>query len=110
MTAPTTGTFVRVWVGLMLLAAGSFLVSFLSLGTWSAVIAIGIGAAKAILIATFFMHLSQQPPISRWSFGVGIALAMLLLIMVGLDVTTRSTPAIEQPGLETSAPRAVPQR
>ncbi len=96
---PTTRTFVHVWLWLMGLALASFLASFAHLGSWSPAIALGIGFAKAILIAAFFMHLSQQPPVSRWAFGLGIALAAMLLIMVGLDVLTRNTLDLRQPGL-----------
>jgi caa(3)-type oxidase subunit IV len=89
------------------LALASFLLSYyVSMGAWSPVVALGIGAAKAVLIATFFMHLSEQPSISRWSFGVGIALALLLLVMVGLDVLTRDTMQLRQPGLDPPAAEA----
>lgn len=81
------------------LALTSFFLSFLHLGAWSPVVALGIGTVKAGLIATFFMELAQQPSISRWAFGLGIALALLLLIMVGLDVLTRDTLGLRQPGL-----------
>jgi cytochrome c oxidase subunit 4 len=103
---PTTGTFVRVWAWLMGLALASFLLSFLHLGAWSTVVALGVGLTKAILIAAFFMELAQQPSISRWAFGFGIALTLLLLIMIGLDVATRDTFGLQQPGLgpATSTP------
>jgi cytochrome c oxidase subunit 4 len=99
-TETTTGTFVRVWAALMLLALASFGLSFLHLGSWAPIVALGIGLAKAILIAGFFMHLAEQPPISRWAFGLGIALALLLLVMVGLDVLTRETSGLRQPGMD----------
>ena len=103
MKPPTTRTFVFVWLALMALALASFLLSYVQLGTWSAVIALGIGAVKALLIASFFMHLAQQPSISRWSFALGVALALLLFTMIGLDVLTRQAPGIQQPGLELPA-------
>jgi len=105
MATPTTGTFVRVWAALMVLALGSFLLSFAHLGAWSTLIALGIGLAKAVLIVAFFMHLAEQPPISRWAFGLGIALALLLFVMVGVDVVTRENVGLRQPGL-TALPAA----
>jgi cytochrome c oxidase subunit 4 len=95
----TTSRFVIVWGSLMVLALASFLLSFLHLGTGGAFIALSIGLIKAVLIATFFMELIDQPSISRWAFAVGIGLALLLLVMIGTDVMTRQVTGITQPGL-----------
>ena len=84
-------SYVVVWIWLMGLAAGSLLLSLLGLGhVLGPIVALTIGVIKATLIAAFFMHLAEQPSISRWAFALGIALAMLLLVMVGLDVLTRT--------------------
>lgn len=106
MATPTARTFIVVWIGLMGLALASFLLSRLHLGTAAPFVAFGIAICKATLIAWFFMHLIEQPSISRWAFVLGISLAMLLLVMVGLDVLTRSTSQIRQPGarLELTTP------
>ncbi len=95
----TTSRFVIVWGSLMVLALASFLLSFLHLGMGGAFIALSIGLIKAVLIATFFMELIDQPSISRWAFAVGIGLALLLLVMIGTDVLTRQVTGITQPGL-----------
>jgi hypothetical protein len=67
--------------------------------TFVAIVVFGVPlfAAKATLIAAFFMDLITQPSVSRWAFALGIALAALLLIMVGTDVLTR-----EESGLATA--------
>ena len=57
-------------------------------------ISIGIGLVKATLIAAFFMHLVEQPSVSRWAFALGIGLAILLLVMVAADVLTRQVPLL----------------
>jgi caa(3)-type oxidase subunit IV len=88
----------------MVLALGSFLLSFLHMGAWSPVIALSIAVVKALIIAAIFMHLMEQPPISRWAFGLGIALALMLLVMIGLDVLTRAPLGLRQPGLDVPAP------
>jgi cytochrome c oxidase subunit 4 len=95
----TTARFVIVWGSLMLLALASFLLSFLHLGASGAAIALTIGLVKAVLIATFFMELIDQPSVSRWAFAVGIGLALLLLVMIGTDVLTRQVTGITQPGV-----------
>jgi hypothetical protein len=73
--------------------------------TFVAIVVFGVPlfAAKATLIAAFFMDLITQPSVSRWAFALGIALAALLLIMVGTDVLTRENPGLRQPGLASAA-------
>lgn len=95
----STGGYVAVWAGLIGLAVASLLLSFAPLGSAAAFVALGIGLAKAVLIAWFFMHLVEQPSICRWAFLLGIGLAVLLLVMVALDVLTRDPPALRQPGM-----------
>ena len=102
----STRTYVIVWGWLMGLALGSCLLSFAHLGAFAPVVALSIGLAKAALIVAFFMNLAGQPSICRWAFALGIALAALLLIMVGADVLTRETPGLAQPGLTSDAPVA----
>ena len=99
-------TYVIVWAVLMGLALASFLASLLPLGEAAPVVALGVGLAKAVLIATFFMHLIEQPSISRWAFGVGILLAAVLLLTVTADVLTREPTGIRQPGLTATAPES----
>ena len=101
----------RVWAWLMALALASLLLSFVHLGSWSTVIALGIGLAKAVLIARVFMHLANQPSISRWAFAFGIALAVLLLVMVAIDVMTRDPISPRPPpGLVVADRRPPPVR
>lgn len=73
----------------MALALTSLVMSFIHLGEWSTVLALGIAIVKASIIAALFMHLVQQPSISRWAFAFGIGLALLLLAMIAIDVLTR---------------------
>lgn len=98
--------YVIVWLWLTGLALGSFLLSRAPLGAAAPFLAIGIGVAKAALIAWFFMHLVEQPPIARWAFLLGLILAGLLLVMVGLDVVTRDRLPFRQPGVAGAEPAA----
>jgi len=97
-----------VWMALVALAALSFGLSFAHLGAFGPAVALTIGAAKAILIAAFFMHLVEQPSISRWAFATGLILVGLLLLMVSLDVVTRERTGLVQPGLDSAQPVAHP--
>jgi cytochrome c oxidase subunit 4 len=93
-THTSARTYLFVWIGVMALAALSLALSFARLGAWSPVVSIGIGLVKAALIAAFFMHLAEQPSVSRWAFALGIGLAILLLVMVAADVLTRQVPLL----------------
>jgi cytochrome c oxidase subunit 4 len=97
-----------VWIGLVALAALSFGLSFAHLGPFGPAVALTIGAVKAVLIAAFFMHLVEQPSISRWAFATGLILVGLLLLMVSLDVLTRERTGLVQPGVESAQPLAHP--
>jgi len=96
-------TYLWVWLGLLVLALATFGLSFAPLGAASAWVALSIATAKAILIAAFFMHLVEQPSVSRWAFALGLVLAGILLTMVFLDVVTRDRPALRQPGVPAAA-------
>lgn len=96
----TAAKYVIVWLGVMGLALASFLLSLLHLGAAAPYVALGIALVKAVLIALFFMHLVEQPSVSRWAFLLGLCLAALLLVMVGLDVLTRDQTGLRQPGLD----------
>lgn len=102
--AASTATYVFVWLGVMGLALASFLLSLAHLGQVAPAVALSIAVIKATLIAAFFMHLAEQPSISRWAFGLGIALAALLLLMVAVDVLTREHTGLRQPGLASTGP------
>ncbi len=101
-------TYALVWVALMTLAALSFGLSYAPLGAWGPWVAIVIAVAKAVLIAGVFMHLIEQPPISRWTFGLGLGLALLLLTLVAIDVATRDRPVVpgQDPFTTPAAARA----
>jgi len=94
----SAGVYVRVFVALIVLASVSFGLSFVHLGAWSPVVALGIAGLKAVLIAAFFMHLVEQASISRWFFGLGLILAAILFVMISADVLTRERPRFGQPG------------
>jgi cytochrome c oxidase subunit IV len=81
-TIVTGGALLALWIL-------SWAVSYADLGTWSLVIALVIAAAKAILVALFFMELIVE----KASFNLAILSAMLLISFlvsfVLADVATR---------------------
>ena len=102
--SPSARTYVWTWLGLLGLATLSFGLSFAPLGAFGPAVALTIGVVKAVLIAAFFMHLIEQPSISRWTFGVGLLLVLVLVVMVAIDVVTRPSTGLVQPGIESARP------
>src|SRR5580698_1661011 len=84
-----TRTYFLVFLALIALTAITFGLSFAHLGAWEAPVALGIAAAKALLVLLFFMHLaeSKQP---YWIFLlVGVLLMATLVVLMVTDVEKR---------------------
>ena len=89
MTIQPARTYVVVCAVLLLLTGATIGLAHLNLGGFNSLLALLIAAAKAVLIAVFFMHLRGSPPVTRL---VGIAaLVWLSILIVGTldDVLTR---------------------
>jgi cytochrome c oxidase subunit 4 len=82
---------------LLLLAGGSFWLSFLHLGQAALPVALGIAALKAALVVLVFMELAKE----RASLQLAaLSAIVMLLLLVGLtvaDVLTRETPPLLPP-------------
>jgi cytochrome c oxidase subunit IV len=81
--------YLLVCAVLLVLTAGTIGLAHVNLHGLNAAVALAIAAAKAVLIALFFMHLRWSPAITR---VVGLAaLLWLAILMVGTldDVLTR---------------------
>jgi len=94
-------TLVVVAIALLALWATSWALSYADLGRLSLPVAIAIAAAKAILVALFFMELVTE----RFTVRVTvIAAGLLIATMMGLmvaDVATRFPPPYSAPGRTT---------
>ncbi len=82
-------TYALTLAALLVLTALTFGLSFISLGVWQAPAAILIAAAKAFLVALFFMHLARQSAPARMAALVGLLMGLLLIVISTLDVATR---------------------
>lgn len=76
---------------LVALTLASWGLSALSLGRLSALIATGLGLLKAVLVATYFMHLKEAPAVPRLILVVTGLFILLIVLGMLADVTTRST-------------------
>ncbi len=111
------GRYLAVWLGLLALTALTYLARRVEVPEpWHLVVALGIAAAKASLVALFFMHLWEHSGAVRLTVLTAVALAALLIGLVILDSSTRFPYAnppragawSEPPGARGASPPPVP--
>ena len=76
-------TYLAVGGALLILTAVTVGVSFLPMGGWNAIVALGLASFKAMLVALFFMHLLYDKKVFMIVFVVSI---MMLGIFIGLTM------------------------
>jgi cytochrome c oxidase subunit 4 len=59
------------------------------LGPWNSVVAVLIAAAKALLIALFFMHVRQATPLTKMIVAAGILWLAIMFTLSLADYWTR---------------------
>src|SRR5579883_634434 len=79
------------FVGLLVLATLSLLLSFLHWSTGDLVVSLVIAAVKALLVLFFFMHLVEQRLTNRLAVLVAVGFAALLIGLTAADVASRHT-------------------
>lgn len=87
---PSIKSYVLVWLTLLVLLVTTLASAYVRLGTGNLAINLSIAAAKAALVAIFFMHLKTGSVISRLVSVAGLLWLMVLLIGLMLsDYATR---------------------
>lgn len=96
----TARGYLAVWAALIALATLTLLASRLLGGGWGLVLAFAIAAAKATLVAAYFMDLARGRPVLRIVFAVGVAFVVILVLGVLGDVATRpaASPYVDDRG------------
>ncbi len=92
VTSPVT--YLVVCLALLLLTFATYEAAFINLGPWHTIVALGIAAVKAILIALFFMHARYSTGITRVVIAGGLLWLGILIIGTLDDVLTRGWPGI----------------
>jgi cytochrome c oxidase subunit IV len=77
-------TYVLVWVALLALLLITLGSAYFPLGRLNTAINLAIAAAKALLVAFFFMHLRSAHPILRIAAAAGF---FWLALLIGLSLT-----------------------
>ncbi|MBS2026314.1 MAG: cytochrome C oxidase subunit IV family protein [Deltaproteobacteria bacterium] len=83
-------TYLWTWAALIVLTAATFGLSHVELGGISTAIGLIIAVAKAALIGLVFMGLLRADFTMRFVPAAALMTLLLLLLVVTLDVTTRS--------------------
>lgn len=97
--------YVACYVALLLLTGLTFGLSFVNLGVGQWLAALGIAAAKAIIVALFFMHLIEMSTAHRLAGVIAIGLLATLILFAMADVWTRDYQGVP----EAPSPRHDPQ-
>ncbi len=106
-TEARSGALKALWVGagLVVLTTLSWWISKYHLGQWGLVLALAIAAAKAGLVAYFFMHLSERRGGPRLVFATSIIFVGILVGLILLEAGARPA-SVLPPG--PFSPQAIP--
>jgi cytochrome c oxidase subunit 4 len=80
---------VMSWLGLLALLAITVTAAYLPLGTANTVVAMGIAAAKAAIVATIFMELRERNSLAITFAGAGFFWLGIMLWLALADYVTR---------------------
>jgi len=94
MTTITRRHTALAWVGLLILTATSFGLSYAHLGAFGVPVALGIAVVKASLVALVFMELLVEPFTVRVTLVTAVTFVALLVFFVVGDVVTRAPPVL----------------
>ncbi len=83
-------TYIWTYVALLALTLSTVLIGYLDLGWISMFIAVAIAAAKATLIAAFFMHALYERVIIRLLIAGAMLWFLILMTLTMADYITRS--------------------
>ncbi len=92
-------TYVVVLALLVLLTLVSWGLSAVPMGRASALVGVGIGLIKAVLVATYFMHLHEAPFVPRLIIVVTALFILLIVFGMLADVAWRSDDCSLQTGV-----------
>ena len=82
-------TYLAVGLSLGVLTVITVVVSFVDLGGWNAVVAVGIASIKAALVALVFMHLLYDKKILLVIFLTGLLFLSIMIIFLMFDILRR---------------------
>jgi cytochrome c oxidase subunit 4 len=82
--------YLAVGSALLVLTATTVGVSFIDLGVFNAVVALGIAVLKAMLVVLFFMHVKYSSKLTKLTVISGIFIFLGLISMTMADYISRA--------------------
>jgi cytochrome c oxidase subunit 4 len=92
------GTYILVFLALMVGTAVTVAASYVDLGIWNTPVAMLIAVTKASLVVFFFMHLKYSPRLYWIWLGAAVFFVAHLLLGTGLDYLARAYLNLGNPG------------
>jgi cytochrome c oxidase subunit 4 len=86
---PPLRVYAVTWVALMALLVATFVLAHFRLGLINPILAMAIAAAKAVLVALFFMHLKRSSKLVVLFALVALFALSILFGLSGTDYVTR---------------------
>ena len=81
--------YFAVFATLIVLTATTTTISFLDLGPWNTVVALGIAFVKATLVVLFFMHVKYSPRLTQVTIAGGLFWLAIMIALTLSDFMTR---------------------
>ena len=82
--------YVLIAITLLICTALTVAASYLELGPWNAVVALGIAVFKATLVVLFFMHIKYSSKLMKLTVGAGLFTFLALVCMSMSDYISRA--------------------
>jgi len=82
--------YLGVAAALFLMTIVTVAVSFVDLGGWNAIVAVGIATFKALLVAFIFMHLLYDKKINLFVFSMGLVFVSIFISLTMFDTLRRA--------------------
>jgi cytochrome c oxidase subunit 4 len=84
-------TYLKVFAALLSLTALTVAVSYVNVGAWNIVIALGVATTKATLVAAVFMHLWYDHKFNALVLGSAVLFLTIMLALTLADTSTRGS-------------------
>jgi cytochrome c oxidase subunit 4 len=86
---PQVGTYIKIFVALIVLALLTTGVAYLDLGKFNTIAAFVIAFTKAVLVVLFFMHVKYERKLVFVFAIAGFVWLAILIVLISSDYLTR---------------------
>jgi len=82
--------YLTIVIALLILTATTVAASYIDMGVFNPIVALGIAAFKMILVVLFFMHVKYSTRLTKLTVGAGLFTFLVLVGMTLSDYFTRA--------------------